>query len=282
LSDSYFLGPPLTLDGRLYALTEKDSELALVCLAAADGALVWKQALAYAPTRLLLDPGRRVQAARPAYGEGILVCPTNAGMVVGVDLLTPGLAWAYSYPTRPLTPSQLSSVGRRVRVSSTRITAEWQAPVTVVQGSKVLFTAPDCPSIHCLSLRGGSPLWEADRANDDLYVAGVFAGKVLVVGKQACRALDLADGKQLWQVETGLPSGRGVANGDIYYLPLKEAARGKEPAIYALDLRKGVIRARIPSPRKEVPGNLLLWHGEAFAQTVTAVTAYPKRKEGAR
>ncbi|HEY7156882.1 MAG TPA: PQQ-binding-like beta-propeller repeat protein [Gemmataceae bacterium] len=282
LSNRYFLGPPLPLDGRLYALTEKDHELALVCLAAADGALVWKQALAYAPTRLLLDPGRRVQAARPAYGEGILVCPTNGGMVVGVDLLTPGLAWAYSYRTRPLTQSQPSAVGRRVRVSPTQITAEWQAPVTVVQGSKVLFTAPDCPSIHCLSLRGGSPLWEADRANDDLYVAGVFAGKVLVVGKQACRALDLADGKELWQVETGLPSGRGVANGDIYYLPLKEAARGKEPAIYALDLRKGVIRARIPSPRKEVPGNLLLWHGEAFAQTVTAVTAYPKRKEGAR
>jgi hypothetical protein len=103
---------------------------------------------------------------------------------------------------------------------------------------------------------------------------------VLVVGKQACRALDLADGKQLWQVETGLPSGRGVASGDIYYLPLKEAARGKEPAIYAIDLRKGVIRVRVPSPRKEVPGNLLLGHGEVFAQTVTAVTAYPNRKDG--
>ena len=58
------------------------------------------------------------------------------------------------------------------------------------------------------------------------------------------------------------------------------SSRG-EPAIYAIDLRKGVIRARVPSPRKEVPGNLLLWHGEVFAQTVTAVTAYPKRKEGA-
>jgi outer membrane protein assembly factor BamB len=179
LSDSYFLGPPLPLDGRLYALTEKDNKLALVCVAAADGALVWKQALAYAPTRLLLDPGRRVQAARPAYGEGILVCPTNAGMVVGVDLLTPGLAWAYSYRTRPLTQSQPSSVGRRVKVSPTQITAEWQAPVTVVQGGKIIFTAPDCPSIHCLRLRDGSPLWEAARANDDLYVAGIFAGKGL-------------------------------------------------------------------------------------------------------
>ena len=101
LSDSYFLGPPLAIDDRLYVLVEKDNELSLVCLAAASGELLDRQTLAYAPTRLLLDPGPRIQAVQPVYSDGILVCPTNAGVVLGVDVATPGLAWAYPYRTAP-------------------------------------------------------------------------------------------------------------------------------------------------------------------------------------
>ncbi len=281
LKGSYFLGSPLPLAGRLYALTEKDNEVTLVCLRSADAAFLWKQALAYAPTRLRLDPGRRIQTACPAYGEGILVCPTNAGIVVGVDLLTRGLAWAYPYQTTPLTQIQRSMFRRGMPVPA-RIHAEWQAPIIVIQQSRIVFTAPDEPSIHCLNLRDGSLLWRTQRQDDDLYVAGVFAGRVLVVGKQACRALALADGKQLWRVETGLPSGRGVGGGTMYYLPLKEAAATKEPAIYAIDIRKGVVRVRISPSKKEVPGNLLTGQGEVFAQTATAITAYTERKKGVK
>lgn len=275
LSDSYFLGPPLPLDGHLYGIVEKHNELTLVCLAADRGAVVWKQALAFAPTRLLLDPGRHIHAARPAYGEGILVCPTNAGVVVGVDLLTPGLAWAYPYRGGVLTESRAYE-GRRGRTSPPRVTAEWKAPVTVVEQGRVVFAAPDEPSIHCLSLRDGSPRWRAERAADDVYVAGVVAGRVLVVGKQGCRALDLADGKQLWQVETGLPSGRGIAVGGVYYLPLKAAGPEKEQAVYAIDVLKGGVLTRGRPPGKDGPGNLLFGgQGEVVSQTATMVTAYP-------
>ena len=281
VSDSYFLGPPLPLDGRLYALTERDNELALVCLAA-DGALVWRsRTLAYAPTRLLLDPGPHTPGRPPGLRGGHSRLPDQrrngrwrgpAHPGPGVGLLVPNKAF-------DAIPAVLR--GRRVRASPTRITAEWQAPVTVVQGSKALFTAPDCPSIHCLSLRVGSPLWEAARANDDLYVAGVFAGKVLVVGKQACR-LDLADGKQLWQVgdRAALRPGRGQRR---HLLSAFEggAAQGKEPAIYAIDLRKGVIRRRTPRPGRKFRATYSCGTAKSSrGQTVTAVTAYPKRKEG--
>jgi outer membrane protein assembly factor BamB len=278
LRDSYFLGPPLALDGRLYALAEKENEVSLACLGAADGALLWRQPLALAPTRLLLDPGRRIQAAVPVHAEGVLVCPTNAGLVVGVDLLTPGLAWAYPYRTSPLTQAQAYG-GRGGRTARPRVIAEWPATVTTAAAGRVVFTAPDEPSVHCLALRDGTPLWKVGRAEDDLYVAGVFADRVLVVGKRFCRALALADGKQVWRVETGLPSGRGVAVGDTYYLPLKAAAGGKGPAVWALDVRKGAVVARTPTPRGEPPGNLLLWRGEVLTQTATALTAYCELKK---
>jgi outer membrane protein assembly factor BamB len=146
---------------------------------------------------------------------------------------------------------------------------------------RVVFTAPDEPSVHCLSLRDGSLLWKAERATDDLYVAGVVAGRVLLVGRQACRALDLANGKQLWRLDTGLPSGRGVAVGGVYYLPVREAGKEKEPAVYAIDVARGVVVTRARPPGKEAPGNLLFGpRGEVVSQTATAVTAYAG-KDGA-
>jgi outer membrane protein assembly factor BamB len=284
LSDCYFLGPPLPLDHRLYVLAEKNNELSLVCLSAADGALVWRQPLALAPTRLLLDPGRHIHAARPVYGDGLLVCPTNAGVVVAVDLLTRGLAWAYTYETEALTQSEPAE-GRRGRATPPHTVAEWTVPATVIQDGRVVVAAPDERSVHCLSLRDGSLLWKVGRAADDRYVAGVIDGKVLVVGKQSCRALDLEDGKQLWQLETGLPCGHGVAAGHVYYLPLREAGRDEEPAVYAIDVidvTAGAVLAHTPWPRKDVPGNLLFRDGDIISQTALGVTAYRPRHDGGK
>jgi outer membrane protein assembly factor BamB len=279
LYNTYFLGAPLPLDGRLYALAEKNSELRLVCLDR-SGALLWKQPLAFAPLRLLYDPGRRIQASRPVFAEGMLVCPTNAGVIVGVDLLSQGLAWAYPYSTSPLTFSEPTLTGRgRARASPPVLIAMWKAPGTWIQDGRVVFAAPDAASIHCLDVRDGSLRWKVERTEDDLYVAGVFSGKVLVVGQHACRALNLADGKQAWQLETGLPSGLGTAEGGIYYLPLRSVGRDHEPAVFALDVARGAIAARTYAPRRDVPGNLLLANGQVFAHTGTAVIAYEGAKD---
>src|SRR5262249_322421 len=113
--------------------------------------------------------------------------------------------------------------------------ATWKdSPPIIVQG-RVVFTAPDAGAVHCVDLRGGDRVWKHPRQEGDLYLAGVYSGKVLVIGKQYARALSLADGAELWRVETGLPSGIGIASKDIYYLPLKEAAKTRAPAICLVD-----------------------------------------------
>ena len=48
-------------------------------------------------SRFTHDPVRRTNSAFMAYGEGIIVCTTNAGEMLGVDLLSRGLAWSYPY-----------------------------------------------------------------------------------------------------------------------------------------------------------------------------------------
>src|SRR5262249_4017544 len=97
LHDSHFLGPPLSLDGRLFGVVEKQQELRLVCLDAGGGRLRWTQVLTVPVSNVVRDVGRRVAPLRPAYADGILVCPTNAGVVLGVDLFQRSLAWACIY-----------------------------------------------------------------------------------------------------------------------------------------------------------------------------------------
>ena len=107
-----------------------------------------------------------------------------------------------------------------------------------------------------------------------LYLAGVFQGKVVLVGKDDCRALSLADGnKQLWRVETGPPCGVGVASSTSYYLPL---ATGE---LCTIDLTGGRISARTSSPNKEPLGNILIHDGVLISQTPTEVVCYGPKKE---
>lgn len=296
LTDTYFLGPPLAVDGRLYVTTEQSNKLSLACLRAETGELLWKQPLAIAPTGLLYDPGRRIQPARPTLAGGMLICPTNSGVVIGIDLATRDLSWAYPYRSEALTQSPLLMFGRRGgRSAPPRIVAEWKAPSAIVRQDRVVLTTPDEASIHCLNLRDGSLLWKVPRGEDDLYVAAVLSDRVFVVGKQSCRALALEDGKELWQIATGIPSGIGLLSGDLYHLPLKEAAEEKVPGVWVIDVRKGVIRTRLgPTDRpaagsasliaaefvhssafaRNPPGNLLLWKGSMISQNAAAISTY--------
>jgi outer membrane protein assembly factor BamB len=281
LSESYFLGPPLPLGGKLYVLTEKASELRLVCLDAPHGDVAWSQALANVRDRLLIDVGRRVRGVNLAYGDGMLICPTNAGAVLAVDLLTHSLVWAHPYRDEAPAQEQPPIMMRRGggvwmnQVANQHLRSDWKASAPVVQDGRVVFTAPDANSVYCLNLRDGTLLWKKGR-EDDLYLGGVFHGKVLLVGRTACRALSLADGKQLWRLDTGLPSGEGIASDSVYYLPLKSAVQSKEPEVCAIDLDKGNIIAHTKSRKKEVPGNLLFYEGDVVSQTPTNVTDYPQ------
>ena len=99
--NAHFLGAPLPVGGNLYALNEKNGgTLRLVCLDPATGNVLGPfQELGKVSKdhRFTHDISRRSMAVHLAYGEGILVVPTNAGHVFGIDLLTRSLAWAYPY-----------------------------------------------------------------------------------------------------------------------------------------------------------------------------------------
>src|SRR5262249_39053372 len=108
--DAVFLGPPLPVDGHLYVLIEHTSSgivrllrLDPKNLVKPDGwksavpALVWSQKLGKPNATLPGDALRRPQGAFLAASDGIIVCPTNSGVVVGIDTKSRSLLWARDY-----------------------------------------------------------------------------------------------------------------------------------------------------------------------------------------
>ncbi|MBY0232988.1 MAG: hypothetical protein K2W96_27215, partial [Gemmataceae bacterium] len=106
LGETYFMGPPLPLNGKLYVLGEKQQELRLISLdptgegkgKSKTAKILGIQPLANVKNiRMVNDPLRRTQACHLAYGEGIMVVPTNNGAIFGVDVVSSALLWAYPY-----------------------------------------------------------------------------------------------------------------------------------------------------------------------------------------
>jgi outer membrane protein assembly factor BamB len=271
LQNCFFLGAPLPVAGRLYALVDKDGEVRLACLDPASGAVHWTQRLGVTPWRMALDPCRRLRGVQMTYAGGLLLCPTDAGAVFAFDPFARSLAWAYLYPSKKL-PAEMGTNANLMTFN-----AAWRESAPAVADGKVVFTSADSDQVHCVSLRDGQPLWQVGQGGS-AYLAGVFRDKVLLVGVAGARALSLKDGREAWARPLGVPSGQGAAVGNVYYLPLKHSTQTGGPGVAALNADSGNVLAFAQSRGGEVPGNLAFCRGMVLSQTATTLTAYPQLK----
>jgi outer membrane protein assembly factor BamB len=201
------------------------------------------------------------------HKNGILVCPTHMGKVIGVDLDKMFVRWSYVYKEdkKKLPVKGPPVFDHHMPIQFNR---EWRIPGTFLHKDRLVFAAPDEGSVHCIGVKDGKLLWKAPR-KDGLYVAGVFGDKVVVVGPKTCWALGAEDGQEKWKIEIGTPSGRGTALGNIYYLPLRR------PGIALIDIAKGKILETVDAAAGDLPGNLLIHQDMLISQSATQVAAYP-------
>lgn len=322
MEGAYFLGPPLPLNGKLYVLYERNRQIKLACLDPSKitqlpgggyPALVWTQNLGSPNTQLNQDPLRRTQAAYLAAADGVLVCPTNAGAIVGVDINARSLLWARYYGPNlaaggPGSPKALGGLqpfpGQPGMPNQQLPLDRWRAAAPIIVGNRVIVTAHDSETIQCVDLRTGDVQWSDARQKDDLYVGGVMNDKVIVVGKESVRAYTLAAGpdKQpvlAWSnLRIGTPTGHGVASKEgLYYVPVvgnPDKKNSTQPAIWVIDVASGLVKSKTELRRKGAVGddprmalgNLMFHEGQLFSQTATEIVAFPlielKRQEMAR
>jgi outer membrane protein assembly factor BamB len=292
LTDAYFLGAPLPLDGKLYVVIEKDSKFRLVCLdpnkvVDRNPQLLWSQLLGAPKVPLPADTLRRIQGISLASAGNMLVVPTNAGSVLGVDRLSHNIVWTRPYRSAqavtaaPPDPKMTPAFPRRgslvVPGADQQFSAgRWRISAPMISGDKVVFTAWDFDSVMCLNLRDGKVFWEVKRGGDDLYVAAVADNKVIVAGKNDVKFLDLSNGSNLGIVSTATPSGMGALSNGVYYLPVRPSRDNPEPEILSIDVKEMMVTAHTRS-RKQIPiGNLMFFDGALYSQTPFNLTSFPQ------
>jgi outer membrane protein assembly factor BamB len=269
LAKSFFLGPPLPVDGLLYAIVETGGDIELVCLQPETGNLVWRQHLVSVESGGVDSDGiRRVSGAMPSEQEGILICPTGAGIVVAVDRHDRTIRWAMQHGRSEDRFISLHPSTRDADIH--QLYSRWDNSLAVIDGSRVLLTAAESERIFGFDLFDGRVLFLPKSRSQMRYLAGVQHNRFLLVGPNEVRAFDLDTGAQVWACDSaifenaGQVCGRGYFDNSSYYVP---TIGGK---ILRLSLTDGTL---MHERTVDFPlGNMIVAGGEVIVQSPTRVS----------
>lgn len=265
-SEHFFLGPPLPLGGLLFVIAEAEGQINLLALDPENGRQVWSQPLAVAELPIHQHPERWRLACSPSFAAGVLVCPTQVGVLVGVDATNGSLLWSYYYGDRQEQP--------RITRQGYTILREARGTLSLpnlpqIHGTRVIDLPPHSERLHCLDLFTGNPHWSVDRDGAD-YVAAVTDRLIVVVGSNRCRGLALEDGREVWSREIGLPSGRGILVGDSYLIPLAEGRVARISVTTGEETGYTLLKSEV------TPGNLIA-HGDAvISVNARTIASFPQ------
>ncbi|MEO2050046.1 MAG: PQQ-binding-like beta-propeller repeat protein, partial [Pirellulales bacterium] len=305
LQGSFFLGAPLAVGQALCSLVEIKSAIYLVVMDSQSGQLLWRQKLANLESGILMSPLRRLQASSPSYDAGILVCPTGAGVVIGVDLAKRSLAWAYRYDNQLRSQQAYHWQPGDADMEASNPGEHWVDHSPILAEGRVLLSPPESKFLHCLELASGKILWKFNRKhyhtlacvapapnqgqlettslqgtdlprtdNREVLKNGGPEASLLLLGNSQATALRLRDGKPSWhqsvlRFPAGVqPAGTGFQSHGRYYLPLTSAE------VIAIDLAQGTIANRTRSRDGQILGNLICHQGTVLSQNGRSLDRY--------
>ena len=100
LEDSFILGPPVGDGDCVYVLLEHNRRVVLAVLNSADGSVRWTKDVFRVNLSIHSDHVRRSMNSGPQIVGGTIVCPSAAGVVVGLDIVTGRFLWSAEYSSR--------------------------------------------------------------------------------------------------------------------------------------------------------------------------------------
>ncbi len=278
LAGEYFFGVPVADQDDLFVIGERDNEIRLFALDKDTGRPKWSQLTAYSDAKIERDFGRRWWNAQVGVGQGVIVCPTTVGWLVGIDRLNRSVLWAYRYSkatkgseSNPFNNGQDNSL-----VTQSPLNAVWGPSAPIIAGHRVVYTPPEDDILICLDLFTGEKLWSKQK-EDHLYLAGVFEGQTILVGKSKISAISLESGSTLWTLpltqDDGKPCGMGVAVGKLYHLPLSSGQ------LWSVDLANGKVKSKamLPDGLPQL-GNLGMYRGMLLSLGPHGMAAFSQQQ----
>ncbi|MEX1228716.1 MAG: PQQ-binding-like beta-propeller repeat protein [Planctomycetaceae bacterium] len=273
LAGESFLGPPLVDGGELIVVGERDNELRVFGLDPQSGDERWSQIISYINAKIEQDLVRRWWPLHVSSSQGVLVCPTGVGWLLGVDRRQHSLLWAYRYSLPQINPNENR---QQLAVADYRpLNARWTPSAPMIVGHRVLFTPPEEPTLVCLNLQNGALLWQQPKGNS-LYLAGVAGDKAILVGTDHVTALSLDSGNEVWKMPLdeadGHPCGQGAIAGGRFYLPLQSGQ------LLTIDTAAGKKLSATFLPDGFPLGNLLLYRNQLVSQSPFGIDSFELRE----
>ncbi|MAI72439.1 MAG: hypothetical protein CMM01_16220 [Rhodopirellula sp.] len=267
LANGFFLGPPLPVEGRLYAMCELAGDIFLICLDPRTGREIWRQQLvANEFGTVSRDSIRRVAGAMLSYQDGMLICPTGAGAMVAVNLGDRTLRWGVNYP-RNLVQTRFV---QRTMLSSEQLLRRWFTGTAIVSDQSVLVTPVETDRLFGMNLLTGRALFTKMLRVDMRYLAGIRGDNFFVVGPREMKAYSVADGSQAWKTSSDVfasgqqISGQGVFGADCYLVPTNTQE------IIKISLQDGAVMDRRVTNYEL--GNMIAVDGEIITQGPTKLS----------
>ena len=275
LAGNYFFGPPTPADGDLFVVAERDKEIRLIALDPASGLPRWERPVADAPAGLGQDRVRRNWPAQVAVADGVIVCPTTVGWLMGLDRASRSIIWAHRY-SAPRSDRDANELNPGAVAS--QLNSRWTAAAPIISQGRVVYAPAEFQNLVCLDLSTGELSWQRTKGERDLYVAGVASGCVVVVGARSIEGIDLEQGTTRWTLaipgDAAPPSGRSVLTKERLYLPL----RGE--SLWEIDIASGrlVHETTLPAGPGTL-GTLLMHRGSLLSFAASGFIAFEERTE---
>ncbi len=267
-SQTFFLGPPLPIGDTLYAVAQRGPEIVVDAIAAADGQRLWSIPLAISSESLSGNPRRRGNACPVAFADGMLICPTGAGIVVAVELMTRQVRWAYRYERTDSTVTQAAAIGRGQASVRQKWWNGWRDTAVVIDAGRVIVAPAESSRLLAFDVASGDLLWNQPR-DDGLSILGTSNGKILIMEEYSVRARAIESGDEIWSAPIGKPAGRGFMHLTHCYIPLQRGG------IASLSISNGAVKIAQPASKSPL-GNLIPAEGGVISQSFGRIAFLPE------
>ncbi len=272
LAKTFFLGAPLPIGDRLYAICLQDQSVRLVVLDVETGRLQWARDLASTEESVSFreDRLRRLAGATPSHANGVLVCPTGLDAIVAVDLATQSLSWGFQFGKPKSARVDLAD-----QVEKWDMT--WRDATVTLAGGVVLYSPINSSEVYCLNLQTGDSVWDnlrrttSRRSYKPMHIETVRDGKIVITYSDRLKAIELSTGEKAWETrlrDYGIVSGRGYVSGNHCFIPTTSKK------VLRIDIATGEIDGAVIT--EKILGNLISYRGDVISHGADHLTAYPR------
>jgi outer membrane protein assembly factor BamB len=258
-AEVFFCGLPTSVDRHVLGLVQVGELLWLYAADRSSGRVDWILDIAEAARQSPSDTDWRSLDCQVTLVDGVLVCPTGAGLLVGVDLATRSVIWSrrYSRADMPLEVTRLPFAPARpqrpwwrgwrditllpvVKHISAAVGDEPATPetklATSITESHLIAASPDAEGFCSIDPRTGQLVWR-QRVEAPVELI-VDEHRIVVLSRYSVSAFNVASGTAVWKVACREPVGTG------YRISVTTGSDNQRPSkFYVFPVRGGSLVA---------------------------------------